>query len=150
MSEVGARVVEEARGWLGTPYQHQASLQGVGCDCLGLVRGVWRAVVGEEPQPVPAYRADWAESGASEQLLSAARRWFRPACLDELRQGDLLLFRMQEGVPVKHAALLSEAGSGGRPERMIHAYWGRAVVENALGPWWRARLAASFRFPGAD
>ena len=28
--------------WIGTPYRHQASLKGVGCDCLGLVRGVWR------------------------------------------------------------------------------------------------------------
>ncbi|MGG2476222.1 peptidase P60, partial [Rhizobium sp. BR5] len=25
-----------AQGWIGTPYRHQASLQGVGCDCLGL------------------------------------------------------------------------------------------------------------------
>ena len=36
-------IVAEARAWIGTPYRHQASLKGVGCDCLGLVRGVWRA-----------------------------------------------------------------------------------------------------------
>ena len=45
-----------ARGWIGTPYRHQASLKGVGCDCLGLVRGVWREVMGEEPEAPPAYR----------------------------------------------------------------------------------------------
>jgi NlpC/P60 family putative phage cell wall peptidase len=39
-------ILEEARSWIGTPYQHQASLKGVGCDCIGLVRGVWRAVYG--------------------------------------------------------------------------------------------------------
>jgi cell wall-associated NlpC family hydrolase len=33
-------IVAEARTWIGTPYRHQASLKGVGCDCLGLVRGV--------------------------------------------------------------------------------------------------------------
>lgn len=38
-------IVAETRDWIGTPYRHQASLKGVGCDCLGLVRGVWRAVV---------------------------------------------------------------------------------------------------------
>ena len=38
-----ARVVAEARMWIGTPYVHQASALGAGCDCLGLVRGVWRA-----------------------------------------------------------------------------------------------------------
>ena len=36
-------ILTEARDWIGTPYQHQASLKGAGCDCLGLVRGVWRA-----------------------------------------------------------------------------------------------------------
>lgn len=45
-----AAIVAEARAWLGTPYRHQASLKGVGADCLGLVRGVWRAVVGPEPE----------------------------------------------------------------------------------------------------
>src|SRR4051812_32701629 len=44
-----AAIVAEARDWIGTRYRHQASLKGVGCDCLGLVRGVWRACVGDEP-----------------------------------------------------------------------------------------------------
>lgn len=33
-------IVAAARQWLGTPYRHQASVRGVGCDCLGLIRGV--------------------------------------------------------------------------------------------------------------
>lgn len=33
-------IVNAARSWLGTPYHHQASLRGVGCDCLGLIRGL--------------------------------------------------------------------------------------------------------------
>ncbi|MEM9842167.1 MAG: peptidase P60, partial [Pseudomonadota bacterium] len=37
-----AEVIEAARAWLGTPYRHQASRRGVGADCLGLIRGVWR------------------------------------------------------------------------------------------------------------
>ncbi|MFD0934795.1 peptidase P60, partial [Methylobacterium trifolii] len=41
----GADVVAQARLWLGTPYRHQASLAGVGCDCLGLLRGVWRGLL---------------------------------------------------------------------------------------------------------
>ena len=40
------RVIAAARGWLGTPYHDQASVKGVGCDCLGLVRGVWRDLYG--------------------------------------------------------------------------------------------------------
>jgi NlpC/P60 family putative phage cell wall peptidase len=43
MTLTRAQIVVATRDWIGTPYQHQASLKGVGCDCLGLVRGVWRA-----------------------------------------------------------------------------------------------------------
>ena len=55
------QVVGAARGWIGTPYVHQASVRGAGCDCLGLLRGVWREVIGAEPETPPAYTPDWAE-----------------------------------------------------------------------------------------
>ena len=143
--EVGALVVTSARFWLGTPYRHQASVRGVGADCLGLVRGVWREVAGEEPEVLPAYSADWAEVGGRETLLEAAGRWLRPVAVDQMRAGDVLLFRMSPGAAVKHCAILSDVG--GPEPRMIHAYWGRAVVESWMGVWWRRRLAAVFRFP---
>ena len=140
--------VEAARGWIGTPYRHQASVKGAGADCLGLVRGVWREVVGEEPEATPAYSPDWAEVGGEETLLEAARRWLVEIPVAEAREGDVLLFRMSEGAAVKHCAILSR---GGEPEwRMIHAYWGRSVVESWMGPWWRRRLAAAFRWPAGE
>lgn len=137
-------VVLAARGWLGTPYRHQASVKGVGADCLGLVRGVWREVVGEEPQAVPAYTPDWAEVGGQETLLEAAGRWLEPVSGDR-QAGDVLVFRMSPGVPAKHCAIL--CGVAGPEPRMIHAYWGRAVVESWMGPWWRSRVVGVFRFP---
>jgi len=48
-----AAIVAEARSWIGTRYRHQGSLKGVGCDCLGLVRGVWRNCIGAEPELPP-------------------------------------------------------------------------------------------------
>ena len=142
-------VVALARGWLGTPYRHQASVKGVGCDCLGLVRGVWRELYGSEPEAVPPYRPEWAETGACETLLSAARRWMAEVPLAAMQPGDVLLFRMQPGALVKHCAILTALPTAADPQpRMIHAYWGRAVVMSWLGPWWRRRRAAAFRFPG--
>jgi NlpC/P60 family putative phage cell wall peptidase len=141
----GSAVVVSAQSWLGTPYRHQASVKGVGADCLGLVRGVWREVVGDEPEVLPAYSADWAEVGGRETLLEAAGRWMRPVAADQMRAGDVLLFRMSPGAAVKHCAILSDFD--GPEPRMIHAYWGRAVVESWMGVWWRRRLAAVFRFP---
>ena len=66
-------VIAAARGWLGTPYHDQASVKGVGCDCLGLVRGIWREVVGDEPLPMPPYSRDWGETGTRELLAEASR-----------------------------------------------------------------------------
>lgn len=138
-------VVTAARGWLGTPYRHQASVKGEGTDCLGLLRGVWREVVGFEPEAVPAYRPDWAEVGGEETLLVAARRWLVEIPTARAEIGDVLLFRMVPGCAVKHCAILSDV-DGAEP-RMIHAYWGRAVVESWMGSWWRKRLAAAFTWP---
>ena len=65
------------RSWLGTPYRHQMSLKGVGCDCVGLVRGVWREVGGGVVE-VPAYSPDWAEVGGLECLIEGLGAWLRP------------------------------------------------------------------------
>jgi NlpC/P60 family putative phage cell wall peptidase len=145
-----ARIVETARGWIGTPYRHQASLKGVGGDCLGLVRGVWRELYGPEPEAPPPYRADWAETGGRETLLLAAGRWLEPVALDGFAPGDVLLFRMSPGACVKHCAIVSARAPGDLEPRIVHAYWGRAVVESWLGPWWRRRLAAAFAFPNVE
>ena len=140
-------MVEAARGWLGTPYRHQASVRGEGADCLGLVRGVWREVVGPEPETPPAYRPDWAETGGVETLLEAARRRLVEVPVEAMGVGDVVLFRMSPEAMIKHCAIVSDMD--GPEPRMIHAYWGRAVVESWMGPWWRRRLAAVFRWPGA-
>lgn len=138
-----AAILAEARDWLGTPYQHQASAKGAGCDCLGLIRGVWRALYGAEPEIAPAYTPDWAERHGAETLLEAARRNMRETPLRLAAPGDVLLFRMEPQSPAKHAAILDEGA------RLIHAYWGRAVVHSRFAPWWQARAAAAFIFPGA-
>ena len=56
----GTTTVSIARTWIGTPYHHQASIRGVGADCIGLVRGVYRELAGREAEGLPAYTRDWA------------------------------------------------------------------------------------------
>ncbi len=135
-------IVAEARAWIGTPYRHQASLKGVGCDCLGLVRGVWRAVLGVEPERPPPYDPDWAEASSGEPLAEAALRHLVAVDLADIAPGDVLLFRWRAGLTAKHAAIVTA------PDLMVHAHDGAAVAEVALAPWWRRRLAYAFRFPG--
>ena len=88
-------IVAEARSWIGTPYRHQASLKGVGCDCLGLLRGVWREVMGAEPELPPPYSPDWAEAGA-DTLVAAARRISSRSSARKSQAGDVLLFRWRD------------------------------------------------------
>lgn len=145
--DLRARIVAEARSWIGTPYRHQASTKGAGCDCLGLVRGVWRAIYGAEPETLPPYSADWAETGGRETLLEAGRRWLIERPLEDARSGDtvagdILVFRWKDEMPAKHAGIVSESG------QIIHSYDRVGVVETPLVPAWKRRIAARFSFPG--
>lgn len=141
MSDVRDLAIAEAKAWLGTPYQHQASLRGVGCDCLGLIRGVWRALYGDEPEAAPGYTPDWAEASGTETLAEAAGRHMVRIPPEAATAGDVLLFRWRPSVPAKHAGLLIGA------DRFIHAQQGARVTTATLTPWWRRRVAYVFRFP---
>ncbi|MEM6971933.1 MAG: NlpC/P60 family protein [Pseudomonadota bacterium] len=145
MTAEGDAIVSVARRWIGTPYHHQASLEGVGSDCLGLVRGIWREMIGPEPEEIPSYSPHWAESGGAETLLDAARRQMRPLSREAAAPGDVLAFRMRRGGLAKHLAVLVEGDV--QAGRIVHAYEGHAVCETALGKAWSRRIAGAFRFP---
>ena len=139
---MGDRVAELASGWLGTPYHHQASAKGVGCDCLGLVRGVYAELYGRPAAAPPPYSRDLAEASRRETLLEAAREhlaevWFK----DAARPGDVVVFRLRAGAVAKHCAIISGAS------RMIHAFESGPVCEVHFTLWWQRRVAALFRFP---
>lgn len=137
-----ADVVRLARGWIGTPYHHQASARGVGADCLGLVRGVWRELHGHEAEIVPAYSRDWAEASGRETMLEGARRQLVEIDPKEAGAGDVVVFRLRPGTVAKHAAIVASATT------MVHAMEGGAASEVTMGPWWRRRVAGAFSFPG--
>ena len=136
-----AAVLQAGKMWLDTPYQHQASTRGAGTDCLGLIRGIWRELYGYEPEVPPAYTPDWAEQNGRETLYEAARRCLTPIANETAQAGDVLLFRMHNSALCKHIGILST------PDTLLHAYWGKAVVESYLVPYWRRRWVYSFAFP---
>jgi NlpC/P60 family putative phage cell wall peptidase len=139
---IAEAVVAEALAWIGTPYRHQGARKGVGCDCLGLVRGVWDAVYGAELEAPGAYAPDWAEAGGEERLLAGVRGHFREKPPATMQPGDLLLFRWRPHLPAKHAGILVAE------DAFVHAYQGAgAVARSALVPQWRRRVAATFAFP---
>ena len=137
-------VVRFARGWIGTPYHHQASVRGAGCDCLGLVRGVWRDLYGMEAELPPPYSRDWAEAMGQETMLAAASRHLCEIAPSMAKPGDVLIFRLRATTAAKHAAILAT------PSSMIHAMEGAPAAETSLSAWWRRRIAGAFSFPGTE
>jgi len=145
MSGLEQRVIREALGWVGTPYRHQASCLGAGADCLGLLRGVWRGLYGEEPEVVPAYTADWSEPQGDEVLMRAAERHLISKPVAEPAIADVVLFRMRHGGVAKHLGIQTRVGDA--PE-FVHAYSGYGVTVSPLSKPWARRIAARFAFPG--
>lgn len=135
------RALEIAESWIGTPYRHQASRRQVGCDCLGLMLGIWRELYGEPVAERMAYAPDWAETGQGEPLLDTLRTRCEELAPAEMRPGDILVFRWQAGAAAKHLALLA------LENRIIHAYQGHAVMASSFVPSWRRRVAGVFAFP---
>ena len=113
----------------------------MGCDCLGLARGIWCEVVGPEPFPIPPYSRDWGETGPVEVLAEGAR-----ACMIEVRTDDpppgaLLMFRMRERAIAKHVGILTDNNT------LIHACERLGVIDEPFTRSWRRRLAFAFLYP---
>lgn len=137
-------VIAAAKGWIGTPYQHQARTKGAGCDCLGLILGVWQELGGALPD-VPPYSQDWSEPQGDERLWRAAADLLTPRTPGAPAQiGDVVLFRMRDGMVAKHLGVMSQIND---MPRFIHAMSGHGVIESHLSSPWARRVVARFALP---
>lgn len=139
MVEVYSKIVSIARTWIGTPYIHQHRTKGVGCDCLGLIIGVYEEYTDTTVEVPIHYTPDWNEDKKEETFLVNGLRYLKHIHRPEI--GCVLMFRMHRDRPAKHAAIMTDT------DKMIHAYQGPGkVVECHIGPWAR-RIAYTMKFP---
>lgn len=147
-----AAVVAEARAWLGTPWQHQAALKGVGCDCTGLVRGVIAAF---RPLPAELEQMSYARVPDGVTLLRLCREHLHEVPAASAQPGDVLTFRYT--LHPQHLGIAGDYVHGGLS--LIHALDQRGrsaaslagrVVEHRLDVAWRSRLVAVFRIADDD
>ncbi|WP_133164205.1 C40 family peptidase [Solimonas fluminis] len=135
----GADVVLAARRWVGTPYLHQARLQGVGVDCIGLVLGVG-AEVGA--WPASFNYTGYGRLPHNNNLLQEAQRHFLQIPIEDVQPGCILMMRWF--TEPRHVAVF--AG-----ETLIHAANNfRRVVEHRYDEKSRKRTLYAFRFPGVS
>lgn len=141
MTGFGERVAAEALLWVGTPYRHQGRRRQVGCDCVGLLLGVWREVLGNAPQAPEVYSPDWAEATGREILLDALRQNAHAKEGTTTVAGDVIVFRWRPHLPAKHVGIAVSH------EHFVHAWRGGGVCLAALGIQWRRRVASLFKLP---
>ncbi|HEX2593240.1 MAG TPA: hypothetical protein VHL34_17190 [Rhizomicrobium sp.] len=143
MTEGGSHIVTIARTWIGTPYVHQASIKHAGCDCLGLLRGVWRELHGDEPEATPPYSEDWSETTGEETLRNALARHLTEIATRDIAPGDIAIFRMSPHAPAKHCGIIASMESGSLT--LIHTRQNKRVSEEPFTPFWQRKLAYAFR-----
>lgn len=132
-SEITAAALE----MVGTPFHAQASLVGVGTDCIGVVKHVARRV-GFEFQDRAAY--SMSPTGELQPILE--KYLVRVYC--EPEEGNILLMGW-EGYDPHHVAVYIGGG------KIVHAYNKvRLVVKQDYTKFWRAKTVAAYRFPGVE
>lgn len=118
------RVIEEARGWLRTPFHDRARLRGIGVDCGTLLAEVYSASGFGLIDWTEEFTRDWHLHSGAERYLEIISRF--AAEVAEPLPGDLVLFRF--GRTFSHAGIVEEW-----PGKLIHAYWRTGVEYTDAG-----------------
>ncbi|TVO75145.1 NlpC/P60 family protein [Sedimenticola selenatireducens] len=132
-----ADIVIEAKTWIGTPFHHQAAVKRVGCDCAGMVKGVWREL-GNDVSKVPVdYPRTPSGGNLVRILIEFLDRTVTP------KAGDVILFTLLN--EPQHLGILTDKNT------VIHAYqpFGK-VVEHRLDDKWKRRVTAYYSFRGVE
>jgi NlpC/P60 family putative phage cell wall peptidase len=130
-------VVAEARRWVGTPYQHQARLRGVGVDCAGLVIEVARTLGLLDVQ-----YADYGQTPHQGMLRRICDTHLLR--IDDVEPGCILLMGFLVGpAQEQHLAIFTDTGT------IVHAYaHADACVEHRYSSAWRSRTRQIYRYAG--
>jgi cell wall-associated NlpC family hydrolase len=132
-------IIAYARTLVGTPFQHQGRLPGVGLDCVGLLVAVARRF-----ELTFHDHTGYSKYPDAQSFLRELSSGLIPIDAKEALPGDVLTFWVRHPSKPQHAALASDRG-------MIHAYHSFrpvGVVEEPVSRFWRVRATQCFRFPG--
>jgi cell wall-associated NlpC family hydrolase len=143
-----------AQSWLGTPFQHQGRLKGIGVDCIGLVLEVYREAGVLQHLGLPQ---GWDYTGYKRQGVGQVMQriigQYLVKALPPYLAGAVGVF-LCDGTQPTHVALLFPDGDS---VAMIHSVDSahdssprskRKVQEHALRGFWAHRLRAVYAPPG--
>ena len=136
-------IVKIAREWIGTPWVHQASVKGVGCDCVGMVRGIYTELTGKTVAGAMDYTRSFYLFSGEERLKNEIGKYFMEVPMEEATSGDVLLISILN-LPSHHIGILAD-------DTFIHSWEDIGkVVEIPYDAAWKRLTKAVFRFPEVE
>ena len=116
------------------------------CDCVGLIRGVYRVLTGKELKTTVDYPATWHLFKGEPWLLNECRSLAGPEIdVSKVRPGDILTFSFRDKFVDHHIGIMLEGGM------FIHSYMDVGfVVVTRLDDTWKGRLRHAFCFPEVE
>ena len=134
---IDRKALSTVEGWIGTPWAFRESCKGVGCDCLGLVRGVYAEIEEIDAPEVPPLRNDWA-ADQGRALVTALAHYLTPIPVAKAGPGCVVAVRIGAG-RVVHCGILAEDNT------FIHAIERYGVVRVPAREFLKAaKIAAHF------
>ncbi len=140
-------IVRQARTWLGTPFQHQARIKNLGCDCLGLIIGVVQelGLLDKHGKLLASYdETTYPKQPSGTRLTAKLCSILYEVPVDKARPGDLALLTIA-GNP-QHLAILTDYEHSGILGLIHCDTRSKCVVEHVLDQHWHSKLHKTFRF----
>lgn len=120
--------ITEARLWIGTPFHHQASLKGIGADCVGFPKGV----IEKFAMDVSSIPKNYSRNAQPEILINYLKN--SSIVIEDntkkLKAGRIALFIVYK--EPHHFGIITDIKNGGT---WIHADVNYGVVETPMGKW---------------
>lgn len=125
---IGDQIAAQAEQWIDVPFVWQGRVR-AGCDCKGLVAGVFAELDQPEAQSVAALAGDYGDRVPTARLRAGLAELFDE--VSDRRPGDLLLCTLKGAA--QHMAIAAPTEL--RPDRAIEAMpSGPGCVRPALWP----------------
>lgn len=130
--------IEEARSWIGTPWQHQARLKGIGVDCVGVVQKSYEKATGKKCEYEINYHRI-PPIGREERLEEILGVYFDKKEGKELERGDVMLFSFKNKLS-NHVGIYTGDGN------MVHAWLDvNKVVEMPMDDAWKRSVKVVYK-----
>jgi NlpC/P60 family putative phage cell wall peptidase len=117
-----ARVIAEARTWLGTPFRDQADVKGAGVDCAMLIIRAFVDTGMTPPFDPRPYPPRWFLHQGEERFLGWMQKYGIEIEAAAAQPGDIVIYRF--GRCFSHSALIVSE------REILHAYFkeGKAAI----------------------